>query len=179
MAYQLRIILDTKEDIFKDIVVDGNKNLLDLHNFIKESFGLEGNELASYYTATSDWEQNEEEIPLLSFSEEEEATMSDFSIKQILPTKEDKLIYVYDLFVLWTFFIEVVKITTEEVSGMQVAFSFGEMPKEAPEKQMASTDNKQKPTYEGDEDDIFDEDDEDYDMDELDGLSEFDSDDYR
>ena len=178
MAYYIRIILDSKEDVFKDMVVNEEKSLFDLHQFIKTSFNLPGNELASYYTATQDWEQNEEEIPLENFSEDQElATMHDFQIKQILPTKEDKLIYVYDLFSLWTFFIEVVKITNEKVKGMEVNFSFGEMPKEAPEKLMNQANGQ---TFFYEEEDFFDQDDEDFDSEELEGLNEFDMDeDYR
>jgi hypothetical protein len=174
MGYHLRIILDTKEDVFKDVVVDENKTLLDLHNFIKKSFQLPGNELASYYTATEDWEQNQVEISLENFSEEEEiATMKDFVIKQILTGTKDKLIYVYDLFLLWTFFVEVIKITDKKVEGMKETFSFGEMPKQAPEKQMDGLQTN------FEEEDLFDDDDDNFDLEELDGMSEFDTDDFR
>ena len=51
MIYRLRVILDndTEDDIFRDIELDKTSNLEDFHNTISQSFGFEGNEMASFY----------------------------------------------------------------------------------------------------------------------------------
>ncbi len=180
MPYQLRVILDTKEDIFKDIVIDENKTLFEFHNFLKTAFALPGNELASFYNASDTWEQNEEEIPLENLTDEENIlTMRDYTLKQILLKENDKLIYVYDLFDLWTFFVELVKIDqNKSKEDTKVLFSFGEMPKTAPEKNLNIFDTTNYKDRE-EEDDIFEDNDMDYDQEDLDGLSTYDSDDYN
>ena len=62
MIYRLRVILDndTEDDIFRDIELDKNCNLEDFHNTITQSFGFEGNEMASFYLSDEEWNQGEE-----------------------------------------------------------------------------------------------------------------------
>lgn len=38
MAYKLRVILDVEEDVFRDIIVDNNSNLENLHFIIAKAF---------------------------------------------------------------------------------------------------------------------------------------------
>ena len=47
MIYRFRIILDTEEDIFRDIEIEQSASFEDLHNSITQSFGFDGTEMAS------------------------------------------------------------------------------------------------------------------------------------
>lgn len=49
MTYKIRVILDVKEDIFRDIIVNETINLEELHFTIAKSFGFKGQEMASFY----------------------------------------------------------------------------------------------------------------------------------
>ena len=49
MIYKFRAILDTKEDIFRDIAIEKTNTLEDLHNAIVNAFGFDGTEMASFY----------------------------------------------------------------------------------------------------------------------------------
>ena len=49
MVYKFRVILDVKEDVFRDIIIQGEATLEDLHNVINQSFGFAGDEMASFY----------------------------------------------------------------------------------------------------------------------------------
>ncbi|MDV7187337.1 hypothetical protein R3X25_08605 [Lutibacter sp. TH_r2] len=142
MAYKIRAILDVKEDVFRDVLVYETSSLEDLHFTIAKSFGFKGQEMASFYLTDDDWEQGEE-IPLFDVSEDGSAlTMSKFTVEQVLKLEGAKLIYVYDFFSMWTFYIEVTDIaykTTEELPF--IALSFGEAPDEAPEKEFTAEDN--------------------------------------
>lgn len=44
MIYKFRAILDTKEDIFRDIAIEQTDTLEDLHNAIINAFGFDGSE---------------------------------------------------------------------------------------------------------------------------------------
>ncbi len=160
MIYRLRVILDTVEDIFRDIEIQSSSNLEDFHNVITQSFGFEGQEMASFYVSNDAWEQGEE-IALFDMSEKpgEKRVMSDTLLGDTLWVKQTKLIYVYDFLYMWTFLIELAEITEPE-PGMQypnLMFAKGEIPLEALEPEFKSEAL--------DEDDEFDDgyDDSDYD----------------
>jgi len=133
MIYKLRVILDAKEDVFRDLAVDSNDTLEDFHNSISQSFGLDGGEMASFYTCDQEWNQ-EDEIPL--FAMEDGMSMGAVQIKDIIDQDKNKLIYVYDFLLMWTFFIELADISTrtDGVSYPELLFSHGELPDNPPEK---------------------------------------------
>ncbi len=138
MIYKIRIILDTEDDIFRDIEIEGSNTLEDLHNAITQGFGFLGNEMASFYTCDERWNQ-EDEIPLFDVSEGESAVrlMSETMLQDILTEDNPRLIYVYDFLSMWTFFVELADIVAKEDgrSYPNLLFSFGELPDSPPEKQ--------------------------------------------
>ena len=68
MIYRFRVILDAKEDVFRDIEINSENTLEEFHNSITQAFGFEGNEMASFYVSNEQWEQGEE-IALFDLSE--------------------------------------------------------------------------------------------------------------
>ena len=48
MIYRVRIIFDNDKDILRDIELKSSTNLEKFHKIILESFGIVGNELASF-----------------------------------------------------------------------------------------------------------------------------------
>tara|TARA_B100000131_G_C17781144_1_gene477335 strand:- start:4 stop:420 length:417 start_codon:yes stop_codon:yes gene_type:complete len=105
--YRIRAILDDKEDIIRDFEIEANSSLNDLHYYINKSFGFNGTELACFYKSNSKWEQGEE-LPLIDLNEENQS-LAKISINEILTNSLKQLIYVYDFFKLWTFYIQVVE----------------------------------------------------------------------
>lgn len=153
--YKIRVILDTKEDVLRTILVKDSINLERLHFIIAEAFGFEGQEMASFYKADDEWNQGEE-IPL--FNMEETTTsiaMQNCLLTETLPLENDKLIYVYDFLNMWTFYVDVVEILKEQKENLpQVILSVGEIPEEAPEKEFVA--DKLDDDTDDDEFDIFD-----------------------
>lgn len=142
MSCKLRVILDVSEDVFRDIYVDENTSLKDLHKIIAKSFGFRGNEMASFYESDDKWNQGEE-IPLEDVSENDETKcMKDVFINDVFKTQNDKLIYVYDFLAMWTFFIEVLKINSSKIDNLPfVKLSVGTVPENPPEKKFTATNN--------------------------------------
>jgi hypothetical protein len=152
MIYRFRVILDTHDDVFRDIEIEETATLEDFHNVITQSFGFAGQEMASFYTSNEMWEQ-EEEIALFDMNEEQGniRVMSETFLEDVVSEEETKLIYVYDFLNMWTFLVELAEIAEPE-SGMtytNLMFAHGEIPDEAPEKEFI---------VEGDEDEDFEED---------------------
>jgi pRiA4b ORF-3-like protein len=159
MIYKVRVIADLEEDVARDIAIRSSANLEDLHNTITNAFGFGGTEMASFYKADNEWNQGDE-IPLYDISEaptSDTTTMKDFALKDLFVEQEDKLIYVYDFFAMWTFLVELIEIKTynNEQDLPKVLYSLGNLPDEAPEK-----------NFEGkkieDGFDMYDDDDDDY-----------------
>lgn len=160
MIYRFRIILDTDEDVFRDIEIEASATLEDFHNTITQSFGFDGNEMASFYKANEFWEEGEE-IALFDLGDVpgEIRIMNETLIEDVVSREETRLIYVYDFLSMWTFMIELGDIAEREEgqSYPNLMFVHGQIPAEAPEKEFTS-----EPLDPDEDDDFFDED---YDLD--------------
>lgn len=137
MIYKIRIILDAKEDIFRDIEILAGNTLEELHNAITQSFGFDGSEMASFYLANEEWEQGEE-ISLFDMSEKgsDIRLMNETSIDDVLDEDNPNLIYVYDFLSMWTFFVELAEIAEKEPGILypNLRFAHGVLPDTPPEK---------------------------------------------
>lgn len=159
MIYRFRAILDTQEDVFRDIEIEASSTMEDLHNVITQAFGFAGQEMASFYVSNELWEQGEE-IALFDMSESGDTvrTMSDTILEDAVWEEQPRLLYVYDFLNMWTFMVELAEITEAE-PGMaypNLMYSHGQIPEEAPEKEFIAE------KIDGDTDDL---DDDDFDLD--------------
>ena len=134
MIYHFRLILDTKEDVFRDIALVENATFEDFHNAITQAFGFGGSEMAVFYESDDEWQQGDS-ISLFDMGEDDTRRMSDTILHDIFP-HISKMLYVYDFLNLWTFFVELIE-TDEPKPGNTyplLLFSHGDVPEEAPEK---------------------------------------------
>jgi len=130
MKYNIRVILESKEDVIRDIEINSDCLLSELHFYLIECFNLNKNELASFYT-TNDELEIVNEIPLVSF-EERSSNMENTNLEVVLDKHNNNLIYVYDYMKMWRFLLEL-KSTEENFNVKKCISKIGEMPKEAPE----------------------------------------------
>ncbi|MEZ4809210.1 MAG: hypothetical protein R2819_02515 [Allomuricauda sp.] len=141
MIYKIRIILDAEEDIFRDIEIEDSNTLEEFHNAITQAFGFEGDEMASFYTCDEEWNQDEE-IALFDMGENgsDVRLMNETVLDDVLTEQNPKMIYVYDFFSMWTFFVELADVVEKEDGRAypSVLFSFGELPDSPPEKKFES-----------------------------------------
>ncbi len=136
MIYKIRVILDTKEDVFRDIEVRDKQTLFSLYKGIVSAFSLQGEELASFYESNKDWDQGRE-IPLEDMGDTgNDETMADFQISEILPKVGDRMIFVYDYMEMWTFYVEVIAIEDKKAvfNYPLTVYRFGSMPLKAPKR---------------------------------------------
>lgn len=165
MVYRFRIVLDndTEDDVFRDIEIRETDTLEDLHNSITQAFGFDGIEMASFYISDEEWNQGEE-ISMFDTTEghQKARIMSDTQISDVTHESQTKLIYVYDFFSMWTFYVELAEIV-EETPGTDypnLMYVHGQIPTEAPQK-----------LFEAEEEyDDYDEFDDDLDVDDYENL---------
>ena len=116
MTVKLNIVLDNNDDVFREIRINTDNTLEDLHKVIVSSFGLKPEEMAAFYLTNEEWEQGEE-IPLIAM-EPSSREMQNISVNDIFQNTEiDEL---------------------KEVEEAEVVLSFGNMPEEAPMVQFIS-----------------------------------------
>ena len=130
MKYNIRVILEANEDVIRDIEINSDCLLSELHSFLIQCFELNKNELASFYTTNNELEIINE-IPLVSF-EERGSNMENTNLELILDEDNNNLIYVYDYMKMWRFLLEL-KSIEENFDFKKCTNKIGEMPNEAPE----------------------------------------------
>ncbi len=136
MVYKIRVILDAKEDIFRDIEVRGKQSLWNLHLGIKSAFNLQGDELSTFNMLEDDGTILKS-VPLEDMSDDGDGEiMSDVYIDEAFGNVGDKAQFQYGLLDLWEFFCELVEII-EETKGVNypiTVYRFGNVPLKAPSK---------------------------------------------
>ena len=141
MIYRFRIIFDSEEDVFRDIEIEASVTFEDLHNVILQSFGLEGQEMASFYLSDEQWGQGEE-IALFDMGDIPGQTllMQDYALESFLNREQTRMIYIYDFLHMWTFLVELADIASpvDGQSYPNLMFSHGQLPTEAPERTFES-----------------------------------------
>ena len=167
MQYIFRCVLDTEEDVIRDIALCSGKSLQKLHDTILQVFSIKSGEMASFYRTDALWEQGKE-IPLFDIKDAGSSQeMKDYTLADIFQNEGDRLLYIYDFLNMWTFYVELKQIEKKKVSGeYALLYSEGQTPEKAPEKHFTSD------VISGElEDELFDDDYEDgYDVDDLNNI---------
>ena len=129
MKYNIRVILESKENVIRDIEINSDCLLSELHYYLIECFDLNKNELASFYTTNNELEIIDE-IPLVSF-EDRGPNMENTKLEIVLDEHNNNLIYVHDYMKMWRFLIEL-KSKDVDFNIKKCVSKIGKMPKEAP-----------------------------------------------
>ena len=143
MVYRFRVVLDTVEDVFRDIEILKTNSLEDLHNVITQSFGFDGTEMASFYVSDNEWSQGEE-IVLFDMSEgvSKVRVMNETAIEDVFSQSNTKMIYVYDFLSMWTFYVELADISeqAEGVDYPNLMYVHGQLPDSPPDREFEAED---------------------------------------
>ncbi len=138
MIYRFRVILDTEEDVFRDIEIEQKATLEQFHNVITQSFGFDGAEMASFYISDELWSQGEE-ISLFDMSDGNQPVrlMHETILSDVVHEDSTKLIYIYDFLNMWTFLVELAEIADYEsmMEYPNVMYTHGQLPDQAPDKE--------------------------------------------
>jgi len=138
VIYKIRVFLDAKEDVFRDIEIKEKQTLFTLYKGIISAFSLQGEELASFYELDEEGNQGKE-IPLEDMSDDEtDETMADFYIKEAFSEVGTRLMFVYDFFEMWTFVAELIAVEEKPavLNYPLTVYRFGSMPLKAPKKDL-------------------------------------------
>jgi hypothetical protein len=151
MILKLRVILDIEEDVFRDIELDREDHMLDLHQAIVNAFEFDGSQLASFYKSDDDWNQGDE-IPLESM-DNNTAPMEEVPLTDCFNDEEKRMIYVYDFLDMWTFLVELVEVKEPDITETYPALTlvYGQRPEQAPDKQFEGETRQSDDIFDGDD----------------------------
>ncbi|SDE11638.1 IS1096 element passenger TnpR family protein [Riemerella columbipharyngis] len=136
MIYKIRVILDSKDNVFRDIEIKEKQTLWNLHNGIRSAFSLQEDELSSFYFSDDEWTEGRG-VPLEDMSDEGDGeVMSDIYMSEAFPEKGSKMLFKYGFLDLWEFYCELLDIQKEKpsVNYPITVFRYGKVPLKAPKK---------------------------------------------
>ncbi len=133
--FHIRILLDNREDVFRDIEIEETSTFLDLHNTIIEAFKFSGMEMASFYDSNDDWDKGEE-IALMDMMSDPDQdpvrAMSETGLNEFFKTAGNKMLYLYDFMRLWIFYVELIAVVgkRDEITYPEIILWVGKAPAE-------------------------------------------------
>lgn len=127
--FKFRVIVDTEEDVFRDIEIETDATFEDLHRAILDAFDFEEGEMASFYMSSETWEKGLE-IPLTEMGSEVKLSMKSTKLEEMAKHPADKILYVYDFLKMWIFYVELIEIKKDLPSTIypRVALVYGDAP---------------------------------------------------
>ena len=133
---RLRVILDTEDDVFRDIEIATDAPLMHLHFAVLDAFGWEAGELASFFQSDESWSRGKE-FSLLDMSDpmaedgaKPEDAMNESTVGHLIPELGHRAIYVYDFLRMWCFYVEPLTLEDAKPDGAYPALchEFGTPP---------------------------------------------------
>lgn len=132
MLYKLRVLIDYEKDVFREILIRSDQTFMDLNKAIISAFDFTGDQLTSFYMSNEDWDKGEEIVQFEMGDDEEARSMDNTRLEEMLTSKKQKALFVYDFLRLWIFYIELIAIEKDNGDGQypKVVNSIGTAPKE-------------------------------------------------
>ncbi len=182
--FKFRVIMDTEQDVFRDIEIETESNFDSLHKALLDAFDFEQGEMASFYLSDEEWSKGLE-ISLMDMGgvDEDSLSMSTTLLSDMVMKPGDKILYVYDFMRMWIFYIELIEVKKDKPSTIypRVALAFGDAPSQDSKEfqDMFEADvvgaGLSDLDDDGEEEDEFGEDDSIFDEDEFDGSYTYDN----
>ena len=133
MIYRFTIISDEVDDFVREIQIDPEATLFDLHEAILKAANYTNDQMTSFFICDDDWEK-EKEITLEEMDNNPEMDswiMKETRLNELIEDEKQKLLYVFDYMTERCFFIELSEIITgKEIKGAKCTKKSGEAPKQ-------------------------------------------------
>lgn len=127
--YKFRVIIDTEQDVFRDIEIETEATFEKLHDAILDAFDFEAGEMASFYMSNEQWEKGLE-IPLMDMAGDAALSMKSTRLSDMVSKPSEKVLYVYDFMRMWIFYVELLEVKKDMPSTIypRVALVYGDAP---------------------------------------------------
>lgn len=112
MIYRFRAISNDETAFLRDYEIERESNFLELHRLIRENLGFDNTLLASFFLTDEHWNKGME-LTLIDMQNDggmAAIPMDTVKIGDLLKSKRDRLLYVFDIFSERSLFIELIDI---------------------------------------------------------------------
>ena len=96
MVYKFVVLSDEDESFIREFEFLDSHTLLDFHNILQDELEFDKSQMASFFTATDNWEKDEE-FTLFDMGAGS-ATMEAAVLEDVIYRKNQKLLYIFDFF---------------------------------------------------------------------------------
>lgn len=115
-VYRFRVTFEDYEDISRDIDIRSDQSFQDMQSAILQSISFEKEMPSSFYMSNDNWIKGTE---ISSIEKTDKAgnpivQIQDAKLKNFISDPHQKIYFVFDLEVRWTFFIELIKILNSQ-----------------------------------------------------------------
>jgi hypothetical protein len=97
MVYKFVVLSDENESFIREFELLDSHTLFDFHNALQNELEFDKSQMASFFTATDNWEKDEE-FTLLDMGTGSPPTMDSAILEDVILRENQKLFYVFDLF---------------------------------------------------------------------------------
>lgn len=127
--FKFRVIIDTEQDVFRDIEIETNATFEKLHEAILGAFDFEMGEMASFYMSNEQWEKGLE-IPLMDMAGEATLSMKTTTLAEMVSKPSEKVLYIYDFMRMWICYVELIEVKKDLPSTIypRVVLAYGDAP---------------------------------------------------
>jgi hypothetical protein len=127
--FKFRVIVDTEQDVFRDIEIETSATFEKLNAAILDAFDFEAGEMASFYMSNESWEKGLE-IPLMEMAGDAALSMKSTTLSEMVSKPSDKILYIYDFMRMWIFYVELMEVKKDMPSTIypRVALVYGDAP---------------------------------------------------
>lgn len=132
-VFKFRVLVDSTDDVFRDIEILASQTLQDLYDTVLTAFEFNGGVMAAFYASNDEWERGQE-YNLLDMSDKgnDKFIMAKVILNDIVEEENQKLILVHDFMRMWCFYVELLeeKPAVKGTDYPKVVMKFGESPDE-------------------------------------------------
>ena len=121
---RFRVYWEDDDQTYRDIELLGNQTFLDFHQSIVKAYEFDGKHSASFYESNDKWQYGRElnsEV-LVNKKDAVALSMVKTPVSALVYNPDQKFVYVYDPVKKWTFMVELIGVSREEVSRRSYPF---------------------------------------------------------
>lgn len=112
--FRIHVSLSESSGVYRIIDIPSGEFFHSLHLAILTAFNFDYSQLASFYLSNKNWKKGKE-ITLMDMGDEHELpTMDNVKLEDLISKKGQRLVYVYDFVLMWTFILELTRIHNRE-----------------------------------------------------------------
>lgn len=142
MIYRLLLLSDENDFFRREITIDSEASFRTLNDYILSVLKYDTHELTTFYVCDDDWQKGQE-VTLMDMgfksSEYDSYLMDTTRLEELIESKGDRLLFVYDMLSERGFYIELIELISGSQPHPELTYSEGKAPEQTSTIEMAES----------------------------------------